>query len=183
MSVTDNSKLLDPVNGNEVPKVDDAIAVGEDLAFQERWWTFERITWSFFLAVLIADILGVFGAGWMSHVQVDDPATAMLLRYDRVVRTGTPNSMSIHFKPDAASDNKVSLIVSNTVIRKLGAQRIVPQPETSAIADGHMIYTFPAGNPPGEVDFELQPSSPGLYDFSLQVPGHAAVSRRVVVVP
>ena len=31
------------IRENEVPKVDGAVAVGEDLTFQEHWWTFERI--------------------------------------------------------------------------------------------------------------------------------------------
>jgi hypothetical protein len=183
MSVRDNSKFLDPVNGREVPKVDNAIAVGEDLAFQERWWTFERVVWSFFVLVLIADVLGLFGAGWLAHVQINEPATAMRVHYDRVVRTGTPSTLSIQFEPDAAADGKVELIVSDSMIKKFGAQRVIPQPQTSAIAAGNMIYTFPAGEKPGEVDFDLQPSSPGLYYFTLQVPGHAAITRRVVVVP
>lgn len=181
--MTDQKQLLDPVSGDEVPRVDDAIAVGEDLAFQERWWTFERIAWSFFALVLLADVLGVFGAGWLAHMQVDDPSTAMRVHYDRVTRTGTPNSVAINFKPDAASNGTVKLIVSDSVVKSLGAQRVIPQPQTSAISAGSMIYTFPASEIPGEVDFELQPAAPGVYRFTLQVPGHTAIGRRVVVVP
>jgi hypothetical protein len=181
--MADKSNLLDPVHGDEVPKVDDAIAVGEDLAFQERWWTFERVVWSFFGLVLLADVLGVFGAGWLAHVQVNDPSTAMHLHYDRVTRTGTPNSLAIQFAPDAAANGAVTLMVSDTVTKSLGAQRVIPQPQTSAISAGNMIYTFPAGKVPGEVDFELQPAAPGIYHFTLQVPGHTPLTRRVVVVP
>ncbi|SEB57673.1 hypothetical protein [Terriglobus roseus] len=181
--MTEKLKLLDPVNGSEVPKVDNAIAVGEDLGFQERWWTFERIVWSFFVLVLIADVLGLFGAGWLAHAQVNDPATAMRVHYDRVARTGTPNSLAIHFAPDAVSGGVVKLIVSDSVIRKLGAQRVIPQPQTSAISAGTMVYTFPAGDVPGEVDFELEPGAPGIFHFTVRVPGHTSVTRRVVVVP
>jgi hypothetical protein len=181
--MAEHTQLLDPVSGEEVPKIDDAIAVGEDLAFQEHWWTFERIVWSFFLLILIADVLGVFGAGWFAHVKVDDPTTAMHVRYDRVTRTGTPNSVAIKFSPEAAANGTVKLIVSDSVVKSLGAQRVIPQPQTSAISAGNMIYTFPAGDIPGEVDFELQPAAPGVYPFTLQVPGHTAITRRVVVVP
>ena len=59
-------KLLDPLKGDEVPKVDNAVAVGEDLEFQERWWTFERVIWSFFALILLADMLGAFGRGWLA---------------------------------------------------------------------------------------------------------------------
>jgi hypothetical protein len=166
-----------------VPMVDGAIAVGEDLAFQERWWTFETAVWFFFILLLAADVLGVFGAGWLAHAQITDVGAGIRVRYDRVVRTGTPSAMAVHFGDDAASGGKVRLTVSNSVVKSLGAQRVIPQPETSAIVAGGMMYTFPVGGSPGEVDFELQPAQPGIYRFTLQVPGHTAVSRRVVVLP
>ncbi len=182
-AASNNNRFMDPVSGDEVPKIDGAIAVGEDLAFQERWWTFEEIIWSFFLLILLADVLGVFGAGWLAHAVIAEQGIGIRVRYDRVARTGTPNTLAVQFGNDAASDSKVQLIVSDSIVRGLGAQRVIPQPDKSAITAGGMIYTFPAGNPPGEVDFELQPGTPGIYHFTLQVPGHPAVSRRVVVLP
>ena len=177
------TNFMDPVQGDEVPTIDDAIAVGEDLQFQERWWTFERVIWSVFALILLADVLGVFGAGWLARARIADPASGMQVRYDRVARTGTPNTLAVQFGPDAAVAGKVQLVVSDSVVKGLGAQRISPQPQTSAIAAGGMIYTFPAGNPPGSVEFELAPGAPGIYHFTLQVPGHAAISPRVVVLP
>jgi hypothetical protein len=178
-----NTGFMDPVHGDEVPKVDGAIAVGEDLAFQERWWTFERITWSFFMLILLGDVLGVFGAGWLAHAQIIEPGLGMRVRYERVARTGTPSTVSVQFGQDAASNGKVKLVVSESIVKSLGAQRVIPQPETSTIAAGSVVYTFPAADAQGEVDFEIQPAAPGIYRFTLQVPGHSAVSRRVVVLP
>jgi hypothetical protein len=178
-----HDRFMDPVRGDEVAKVDGAVAVGEDLAFQERWWTFEKIVWSFFLLVLLADVLGVFGAGWFAHTEIADAGSGMHVQYDRVARTGTPNMLAIQFGTDAAVDGKVQLIVSDSIVKALGAQRVIPQPESSTITAGGMLYNFPSGTPPGEVDFELQPAAPGIYSLTLQVRGHAAVSRRVVVLP
>ena len=178
-----NVRFMDPVSGDEVPKIGDAVAVGENLAFQERWWTLETVVWGLFVCVLIADALGAFGAGWLAHAEVNDPASAMHMHYDRVARTGTPNKLAIEFAPGAEGDGKVHLLVSDSIAKELGAQRVIPQPETSAITSGGMLYTFPAGKTPGEVDFELAPGAPGMYHFSVQVPGHSAVERRVVVMP
>ncbi len=175
--------LLDPVRETDVPKVDDAIAVGEDLKFQERWWTFERIAWSLFVLILIADVLGVFGEGLLAKAQIKDPGTGMFVNYVRVARAGTPAKIEIQFGPDAVVGGKVRLFVSDSVVKELGAQRVIPQPESSAVAEGGLVYTFPAGNPPGEVDFELEPGSPGVRNFRLQIPGKPVVSARVVVMP
>ena len=175
--------LLDPVRADNVPKVDNAIAVGEDLQFQERWWKFERVVWPLFVLVLLADVLGVFGEGWLAKAQIKQPDSGMLVRYDRVERSGTPSKVEIQFGPDAIAGGKVRLFASDSMVKGLGAQRVIPQPESTAVAEGGFIYTFPAANPPGEVDFELQPGSPSVQIFRLQVAGKPMVSARVVVMP
>jgi hypothetical protein len=124
---------VDPVSGDEVPEIDDAIAVGEDLQFQERWWRFEQIVWGLFLLVLLADFLGVFGAGWLAHAQVNEPATGMHLHYERIACTGTPTKLAIEFDDGAVGNGNVRRLVSDSIARSLGAQRIIPQPEISAI--------------------------------------------------
>ncbi len=55
--------LTKPVE-DSVPKVSEAVAVGENLDFQRSWWRFERVVWSVFLVILICDVLGLFGRGW-----------------------------------------------------------------------------------------------------------------------
>lgn len=175
--------LVDPVSGNEVPKVDDAIAVGEDLAFQERWWRFERITWSIFILLLIADCLGAFGQGWLAQRKIEQPQTGMSVQYDSIERTGTPSMMRVQFEPDAVKDGKVELFVNDAMVKGLGTQRVIPQPASSVIVEGGIIYTLPAKSRPGQVDFELEPGAPGMQWFTLQVQGMKAVSARVVVMP
>ena len=178
-----NDRLLDPVTATDVPKVDDAIAVGEDLKFQEKWWTFERAAWSFFVLVLIADVLGMFGSGWLANATIAQPGSAMVVKYERVERSGTPSKMQIQFDPDAAANGKLVVFVSDTVLKGLGAQRVIPQPETSTVLKDGVLYTFSAGTTPGEIGFEMQPSAPGVHWFHIQVQGKSMVSARVVVMP
>ena len=176
-------RLLNPVTEDEVPKIDDAIAVGEDLQFQEKWWTFERAIWSVFVLILIADVLGVFGNGWLAKAQIRQPESGMFVKYERVERTGSPSKLEVQFGPDAVSDGKVKLFVSDSVVKDLGAQRVIPQPEISAVTKDGLVYTFPAAGQPGDVAFELEPSAPGVHWFHLQIPGKPMVSARVVVMP
>ncbi len=178
-----DKKLLDPVNGDEVPKVDNAIAVGEDLTFQERWWTFERIIWSIFLLIILADVLGAFGRGWLAKAELHGAGTGMDVKYERVARAMTPSVMTINFQPTAVHDGKVELFVSDSLIQQLGTQRVVPQPERSTIGQGGITYTFAASAPPAQIQFEMQPSFPGVHGFQLQVPGMERTGARVTVVP
>lgn len=182
--IQDRSNFTQQVTGGEVPMVDDAVAVGEDLKFQERWWKFERITWSIFIVILLADVLGAFGGGPLAKAKIDEPGTGMNVTYERVERTGTPSMMSVQFGPDAVRDGKVTLFVSDTVVKGLGAQRVIPQPETSSLTGDGVTYTFPASaTAPGQVRFELSPSGPGVFRYRLQIPGKTGVMRSVVVMP
>jgi MFS family permease len=87
--------------GDTVPRIDDQIAVGEDLEFQRKWWRFERIVWSIFVVILICDLLGLFGRGWLAKATRTTPDGALKLNYERIERADTPSIMTLHFN-DAA---------------------------------------------------------------------------------
>ncbi len=184
MAKDTDKKLFDPVSGNEVPKVDNAVAVGEDLRFQERWWSFERFIWIVFALIILADVLGVFGRGWLAKAELHNANSGLDVKYERVQRAMTPSVVSIQFRPTAVHNGNVQLYVSNSMVKELGESRVIPQPERSMIGDGGVLYSFPTeGREPLTVDLELQSSFPGVHPFTLQVPGMQATGGRVVVVP
>lgn len=176
--------FLQPVDSAAVPKTDNTVAVGEDLHFQEKWWKFEHVVWSLFFLIILADAIGLFGQGWLAHVQLHQPGSAMEIKYDRIERETTPSQVTVRFAPEAASNGTIKLFVSDSVIDDLGNQRIAPQPSTSTIGNGGVTYTFPAqGQQPSSVLFSLEPSKPGVFHFTMGVPGHQPASARVVVLP
>ena len=168
---------------DSVPKIDDTVAVGEDLAFQRKWWRFEHVVWIFFVLVLLADVLGVFGRGYFSKAELRAPDQSLFVKYERTERASTPSIMTIEFGPTAVHDGKVQLFVSESLIKKLGNQRISPQPAGSVLSQQGITYTFPITSTPAIVEFAMQPSFPGIHTFTLQVPGSPAVESRIVVVP
>jgi len=176
--------LIDPVRDERIPRVDDAVQVGEDLQFQERWWKFERVVWIFFLLVLVADALGAFGQGWLARSEDHRPGSGIDVWYDRVERAETSTVLRVQFRPEVVTDGKARLFVSDSVVKSLGAQRVSPQPESSAIGNGGITYTFPVDPvKPGDVQISMQPEAPEVARFTVQVPGREAVTKRVVVMP
>lgn len=176
------TKFSEPIQ-DSVPKVDDAVAVGEDLEFQRKWWRFERVIWVIFLLILAADVLGVFGRGFLSKAELRTPDQSLFVKYERTERASTPSILTVHFGPAAIHEGKVQLLVSQSLIRKLGNQRISPQPSASVLTSTGILYTFPIASAPAIVEFALEPSFPGIQSFSMQVPGSAPVQAKVVVVP
>jgi hypothetical protein len=166
---------------DSVPRINDEVAVGEDLEFQRAWWKFEKAVWVFFALLIVLDIAGLFGRGPLADATLTNPA--MTIHYERIERTGTPSMLNINFAPSAIQDGKLRLFVSESVVSKLGAQRIIPSPETSAVGNGGITYTFPATMAPAAVTFALEPARPGIADFALQVPGAPVAQSRVYIVP
>lgn len=179
----ETEKFTDPVRGDEVPKLDNAVAIGEDLQFQEKWWKFERAIWIFFLCVLLADVLGLFGRGWLAKATLGSPQNGFSGTYERIERAGTPSIMRIHIEPDAIQDGTFTLFVSESLLRELGTQRVIPQPEHSILGGGGVTYVFPAHGDNTSIQLQLEPSFPGVHTFAMRVPGRPPVQARVVVVP
>jgi hypothetical protein len=107
----------------------------------------------------------------------------MLVKYERVERTGTPSILDVQFQPNALGKKQVKLHVSQSVVNELGAQRVIPSPLDTAVGGGGLTYTFLTEEAPGSVQFALQPSKPGIFHFTIEVPGSTPLSARVVVMP
>ncbi len=166
---------------DSIVKINDEVAVGEDLDFQERWWKFERIVWGFFTVVLLCTFAGLLGRGPMAvgHMQNE----YMRVQYEHIARSGTPNMMEIKFTQAAIHDGRVQLYVSDSVPKELGSTRVTPSPlETSMGSDG-LTYTFAASVVPAAVKFSLQPDGPGIVPLTVGIAGQPALHTKVIVLP
>ena len=168
---------------DSVPKVDNAVAVGEDLQFQRHWWRFEHIVWWFFGLVLLGDVLGAFGQGPLANARRTASDQTIDVTYERIERATTPSILTVHPGAAAIHDGKMQLYVSDSVVKQLGNQRISPEPAASILGDGGITYEFPITTTPATIQFALEPSRPGIHEFSMHVPGGDAISGRVIVLP
>ena len=169
---------------DSVPKVNHEVAVGEDMEFQRRWWAFEKLVWIFFGIILLLTLLGAFGRGWLAHTCVKSPDGGLDLKYDRIQRTGTPSDLTVAFGANAIHNGEIQLFVSESLINKLGALRISPQPVKSTLGDGGVTYTFAANGRPATAVFALLPSGPGAFVFRVALPeAGSSIQSKVVVVP
>ena len=166
---------------DSVPRINEEVAVGEDLNFQRSWWKFERAVWFLFALLIALDLAGAFGRGPLADATLTTPD--MTVHYERIERSGTPSMLHIDFAPSAIHDQKIQLFISGSIVDKLGAQRIIPSPSSSSVGNGGITYTFPASTTPASISFDLQPANPGLTHFDLQVVGAPAAHARVMIVP
>ncbi|HEX4748649.1 MAG TPA: hypothetical protein VH302_03820 [Bryobacteraceae bacterium] len=168
---------------DSVPKINNEVAVGEDLEFQRVWWKVERAIWIFFLLLIIADVLGAFGRGWLAKAHRISSDKSLDITYERIERFNTPSILRINLSPAIVHDGKALLWVSDSLLKGLGNQRVVPQPETSAIGQNGILYTFPVTGPTMTVEFGLTPSSAGTQELSFQSPGFEKTKLKIFVMP
>jgi hypothetical protein len=168
---------------DSIAKVNDEVAVGEDLEFQRKWWRFENAAWIIFSLIIVLDLSGLFGRGPIAKAERHSADGTFDIKYERIERTESPSILTIHFTQSAIQNGNIHLYVSNSLVKELGTQRVIPAPQETTLGEGGLTYTFPASKPPASVDLALQPSGPGIYDFTIGVVGSPPVKARVVVVP
>ena len=163
---------------DSVAKIGNDLAVGEDLEFQRKWWRFEKVVWVIFVVIVLLDLAGVFGRGPAANAHARTGGGTMIVDYERIERFSTPSILTIHFGPSAVKDGKfIQLWVSDVVVNELGNQRIVPQPVSSVIGNGGILYTFASTPLPDSIDFALQPANPGMYHLKMRIPGATLEDR------
>ena len=169
--------------GDDVPKVDGAIAVGEDLQFQQHWWRFERVIWAIFSLILVADLSGLLGRGPLANAKRQTADGTLNLKYERVERANTASIMTVLPGAAALHDGQFRLFVSDSILKQLGAQRVIPEPARSDIGNGGVTYTFTANALPMLVQIELKPSFVGPQHFAIGVPGAQIIEAKTFVLP
>ena len=168
---------------DSIARVNDEVAVGEDLDFQRKWWRFENFIWMLFTVIIVLDLAGLFGRGPIAKAERRSADGTIDVKYERIERTDSPSMLEIHFAQSAINDGKINIYVSESLVKELGAQRVIPAPRESAVGYGGLTYTFAATRAPATVSLALEPAGPGIYDFTIGVVGAQPVHAKVVVVP
>ena len=177
-----NTSATQPVR-DTVPKINDELAIGEDLRFQERWWRFENGVWIFFALLIVMDLAGVFGRGPLAQAQTSTRDGDLHVKYERVERFGTPSILTVDLGAHTVENGKAHLWVSDDLVKVLGNQRVIPQPSESRIERNGVLYTFAAAPAKLSVAFALEPAEVGLHTLQLRVPGADRVDLTIFVMP
>ena len=166
-----------------VPKVNNEIAVGADLSFQYKWWRFESAVWIFFTLLVILDFFGAFGKGYLANAELENSDGSLNVKYERIERLGTSSILTVRFGQSALNNHSLKLWVSDSPVSTLGAERLIPQPASSVLHDGGILYTFPASNLPSSAEFDLHPVQSGSSNMTLLIPGHDPLNLSIFVMP
>ena len=119
------------------------VSVNEDLDFQRREWTVQRIAWLVEAAVIVAALLGLLGNGPLSKASISDPTGSLFVEYSRFGHWESPLRIEITVQPRAGHLTRLS--INRPYLDQMRVESITPQP-VSQSADGERIRRGSCGD-------------------------------------
>ena len=134
-----------------------------ELPFQRKQWRIERIGWTVMaLLILYALAGGLGGGGLLSNAEVVSADGSARVRYEKFARQLTPTTVEINLTqpPDG---RPMQLHVDGSYLGSTTIKLIVPEPDTTTIADNGYVFGFKrsAGVTDSKIRLQLEPQRIG----------------------
>jgi len=154
----------------EKPTVrEDGLQLDEYRSFQERFWTVERIVWIAFALIILAALLGAFGAGGPLASKITQTDT-VVIEHPRIGRWEGTDEMSVRFKPSASP--RRSLFLPDAFAEHFQVEDIQPLPVRTTIeASGQRLFFDNPDHDGGIVKLHLRAQVTGLATFEVEIDG------------
>lgn len=139
------------------------LEIGQDIIFQRREWSAQRIGWALMALLILAGLAGLFGAGPLSQATAGSEGGPLWIEYDRFERRQAPAMLRVHLGPGAASNGQAQVWLSRNYVEAIEIEQIIPQPERVEAGPERMIYVFNVGDTsqPTAITFYLKPQAIG----------------------
>jgi len=118
--------------------------VNEDLDFQRRTWSFERIGWAVMGAIIAAALAGLLGPGPLSNVKAGD--ARLHVEYERFLRSGSPAMFKVRIGRAAVRDDEVALLLDEAFVETFDIERVVPRPAQWQLVEEGVRLRFPVAD-------------------------------------
>lgn len=161
------------------------LEIADDIEFQRREWTFERLTWAAILVLVLAAALGLFGHGPVSWTSSSSSDGALEVSYERFGRRGGSQTLVVTADAAAADDGQWVIEIGGDHIESLGVTDIVPEPESSDVTPDGVRYTFVQAEPDADLEatFSVTPDALWSIDGWLRLSNGSTVTIRQFFYP
>jgi hypothetical protein len=131
------------------------LEIDEDIAFQRKEWLAHRIGVALLFLFVLGALLGLTGGGGiLSHGEAGDRRGAVHVEYERVVRRGTPATLTLHLRRSAPGN--IRFWVSAPYLQDVTIEGFVPQPDILSVERERHVYAIPAGSSEVTVTLEVE---------------------------
>jgi hypothetical protein len=153
------------------------IEIEQDLDFQRRSWTVQRVGWIMMLLISIGGLFGVFGGGLLANASVGDDGE-LRVDYERLVRMTGSQQLEISVGQGATQSSTMSLWLDREWLSRHKVRSILPEPDSTSVSPVRVTYHFkvdPAAGP-SKVEFDLETHAFGRMRGKVGIPGGKTVT-------
>lgn len=147
--------------------------------FHEREWRVQRIGWVVLILFLLTGALGLLGKGPMADDTI--ALTNGSLQFDRFARRHAPTEWVINYSQPPA-DGSLEFAIDSTFLSEFEVKAITPEPDTTEIKAGEVVFTF-AAQSGGRIVFHLDPQTMGVSHGKLRFNDAEAIPLRQIIYP
>lgn len=167
----------------DVPKVG-SIQVNQDLAFQTKQWTIQRMGWGAMALVVLAAVVGVFGNGPLANATARSSDGAYQVEYARFARHRAPTSIRVILQQGAVG-NEARIAIERGYADGMQVEQVYPEPESVDVGANEVVYTFKpaADGTAATVLFSALYEDVGRNGGTIAVEGHPPVRLSQFVYP
>ena len=128
-----------------VSKKHGSLQIDEDINFQRKEWTFQRVGVGVLFLFVIGALLGLTGMGGLfARGEAGDASGAVRVEYERVVRRGSFSRITVRFH---TTPGPVRFWVGTPYLERVNIDSVVPVPESVSVEENRHVYVIRAGSP------------------------------------
>ena len=153
------------------------LEIDEDINFQKKEWSFQRIGVAILFLVVLAALLGLTGMGGpVSHAEAGERGGPLFVEYERFVRRGAKARMTLHFRSDPPGF--IQFWVSAPYLDDVIVDSVAPIPQTVTVEGSRHVYTIRAASADVAVTVEMEHQTFGRLTGEVGIVGGASVAIR-----
>jgi hypothetical protein len=115
-----------------------------------REWIAERWGMALIAVVVAAALSGLLGPGPLSHRTETSSDGQLSINHYALQRYEAPAELVVRFRAPPSGTNLIRLGLSRTLTDRITVEGITPEPESTEMEDGRIVYSFRASNLSGE---------------------------------
>lgn len=145
------------------------LEINENLAFQRREWTVERIGWLSLGVVILLAVAGLFGHGPISWTSASTDDGSLKVDFERFGRRGGTQDLVITAASSAADSGQWQIDMSLAYSKTMDVDSITPQPESVESVAGGIRYTFTQPEPGVDLEATFSVTPDGIANTSGEI--------------
>jgi hypothetical protein len=132
--------------------------------------------------LLLVALAGGLGQGPLSHARVRSTDGRLEIRYDRIWRLNSPQTLDVRF--NAGESKRPSLLLAQSFLMRTTLERVTPAPESTQVGAAGLRLVFASSDSgPLLIRLELSARAMGRLRAQLSAADGPPLILRIIVLP